>query len=419
MLTRGRRPAVTALVLASALLMSACTGDAKPAVTPPASVAIGLLVPTSGPNAQLGQQATLGARLAIEVVNRDVPSKPLPLPLGPGVGLRGGTKLTLLTGDTASAPERIEKEATKLVDDGAVGLILADTIDVAQTTSRVADFLGVSLVDSLTTSDTFSESNRAGHFRIQPTDRHLVNTALDLLYRYKGTNGQVKRIVTASGAPGGELGKEVASLKNSIEDLSQSSGYEVAGKDHVLPLTGSEAGQPNGQVQKGDAVFAVVTSPAEASAANDLAVKLKGIASVIALGPGVAALDGVKNPTALRASGWSNEFATRNPTAQVIGAMFEQAFHTKLTEVAADAFMATLTLAMAMDQAGDYTKQAVRNSVQQLTLPATQTIMPWNGVRFDGTGVNQLAAGVVEQRTQNGYMVIQPAELSITQAPNL
>jgi branched-chain amino acid transport system substrate-binding protein len=54
----------------------------------------------------------------------------------------------------------------------------------------------------------------------------------------------------------------------------------------------------------------------------------------------------------------------------------------------------------------------VRNAVQALTLPVTQTIMPWNGVRFDGNGVNQLAAGVVEQRSPNGYLVVHPAELA-------
>ncbi|WP_433052317.1 ABC transporter substrate-binding protein [Dactylosporangium sp. CS-033363] len=400
--------------------MSACTGDAKPAATAPASIAIGLLVPTGGPNAQLGQQATLGARLAIEVVNRDIPTKPLPLPLGPSVGLHGNTKLSLLTSNTDSAPEKVDKEATKLVDDGAVGLVLADTIEVTQVASRVAEQLGVSLVDALSTSDGFGTNSRTGHFRIQPTDRREVGAALDLLYRYRGTPNQVKRIVTAAGTPATPaLTEEANLLKGSIEDLSLSAGYEVPAKEKVVPLTGSEAGQPNGLVVKGDAVLAIVTSAAEASAANDLAVKLKGTAQVIAIGPAVSALDGVKNQTALRATGWSNEFATRNPTAQVIGAMFEQAYHTKLTEVAANAFMATMTLAMSMDQATDYSKQAVRNSVQQLTLPATQTIMPWNGVRFDGNGVNQLAAGVVEQRTSNGYMLVHPAELAITQVSSL
>ncbi|MFG2038242.1 ABC transporter substrate-binding protein [Dactylosporangium sp. NPDC048998] len=418
MLTRGLRPAVTALVLASAFLMSACTSGDTPRSSVPATIAIGLLVPTSGANAALGQQATLGAKLAVELVNRDIPAQPLPLPLGPGAGLRSGAKLTLITGNTDSAPEKVEKEATRLVDEGAVALVVADTIDVALPAGRVTDLLGVSLVDALSTSDTFGELNRIGHFRIQPSDRRMVSTALDLLYRQRG-GGQYKRIVTAAGSPAGPLADEAAALKNSIEDLSLAAGYEVAGKDHVVPLAGSEAGQPGGLVTKGDAVLAIVTSAAEASAANELAIKLKGAAPVIAIGPAVAALDLVKNPAVLRASGWSNEFAARNPIAQVVGAMYEQAFHTKLTEVAADAFMATLVLAMAMDQSVDYSKQAVRNAVQQVKLPATQTIMPWNGVRFDGNGANQLAAGVVEQRWPNGYLVIHPAELAATPTLNL
>ncbi|MEV8511194.1 ABC transporter substrate-binding protein [Dactylosporangium sp. NPDC051484] len=418
MLTRGLRPAVTALVLASALLMSACTGGDTPRSRAPATIAIGLLVPTSGANAALGQQATLGAKLAIELVNRDVPAQPLPLPLGPGAGLRNGTKLTLITGNTESAPEKVEKEATRLVEEGAVGLVVADTIDVALPAGRVTDLLGVSLIDALSTSDTFGELNRIGHFRIQPSDRRMVTTALDLLYRQRG-GGQYKRIVTAAGSPAGPLADEAAALKNSIEDLSLAAGYEVAGKDRVVPLTGAEAGQSGGQVTKGDAVLAIVTSAAEASAANDLAVKLKGTAPVVAIGPAVSALDLVKNPTALRAAGWSNEFAARNPIAQVVAAMYEQAFHTKLTEVAADAFMATLVLAMAMDQSLDYSKQAVRNAVQQVTFPATQTIMPWNGVRFDGNGANQLAAGLVEQHAPNGYLVVHPAELAATPTLNL
>src|SRR5205085_864274 len=99
-----------------------------PVATTPSTVAIGLLVPTSGANAQIGQQATLGARLAIELVNRDVPAQPLPLPLGPGAGLRNGTKLTLITDDTEGAPEKVDKEANRLVHDGAVGVVVADSI---------------------------------------------------------------------------------------------------------------------------------------------------------------------------------------------------------------------------------------------------------------------------------------------------
>jgi branched-chain amino acid transport system substrate-binding protein len=406
---------VTALVLASALLMTtACTGSDNPAPKAPATIAIGLLVPTSGNNAALGQQATLGAKLAVELVNQDFKDLPLPLPLGAGAGLRNGTKLTLISGNTESAPEKVEKEASRLVSEGAVGLVLADNIDVASPAGRETDLIGVSLVDALSTSDTFADLNRTAHFRIQPSDRQMVSTALALLYRERDATTQFKRVVTASGGATGVLGDEIASLKISIEDLSLAAGYEVGGKEKVVPLAGPDAGQPDGMVVKGDAVVAIVTNAAEAAAANELAVRLKGTAPVIALGPAVAAFDGIKNAQVLRAAGWSNEFAGRNPIARVIGGMYEQAFHTKLTDVAAASFTATMVLAMAMDQVGDYTPQSIRSAVQQISLPATQTIMPWNGVRFDGNGYNQLAAGIVEQRQPNGYQVIHPLELAAT-----
>ena len=45
-------------------------------------------------------------------------------------------------------------------------------------------------------------------------------------------------------------------------------------------------------------------------------------------------------------------------------------------------------------------------------MPATQTIMPWNGIRFDSTGSNQLASSVIEQQTGSGYQVVYPNELA-------
>jgi branched-chain amino acid transport system substrate-binding protein len=67
-----------------------------------------------------------------------------------------------------------------------------------------------------------------------------------------------------------------------------------------------------------------------------------------------------------------------------------------------------------MDSVADLSPPVIRNAVQQLSLPATQTVMPWNGIRFDGSGYNQLAAGVIEQHVPNGYQVIHPIELAAT-----
>ena len=39
-------------------------------------------------------------------------------------------------------------------------------------------------------------------------------------------------------------------------------------------------------------------------------------------------------------------------------------------------------------------------------------IMPWNGIRFDANGQNELAAGVVEARGAADVQVIFPRELA-------
>ncbi|MEV4517825.1 ABC transporter substrate-binding protein [Dactylosporangium sp. NPDC049525] len=417
----GRRPAVAAFAAAvsvTALLLTGCTGKGDPAPKLPATLAIGLLVSTTGPNAAIGQQAQLGAKLAIEMVNNDVKDQVIKLPLSAGVGLRNGVKLSLVVGNTDSAPEKVEKEASRLVHDGAVGLVLADTLDVAAPAGRETDTIGVALVDALSTADTFVDLNRAAHFRIQPSDRQMVSTALALLYRERDSSSQFNRVITASGKASGATGDEIASVRTSIEDLSLAAGYEIGGKEQIA-FDADGAGDSD-FVEKGDAVFAIVTNPQEAAAAAELAGRLKGKAPVIAFGPGVGALDAIKgNNQVLRASGWSGDFAGRNPVARIVGAMFEQAFHAKMTEVAAAAFTATMLLAIAMDSVTDLSPPVIRNAVQQLSVPATQTVMPWNGIRFDGSGYNQLAAGVVEQHLPNGYLVIHPVELAATPTLNL
>ncbi|GAB3863890.1 type 1 periplasmic-binding domain-containing protein [Dactylosporangium cerinum] len=412
----GRRPAMAvfaAAVSVTALLLTGCTSKGSPAPKIPATLAIGLLVSTTGPNAAIGQQAQLGAKLAIEMVNNDVKDLPINLPLSTGVGLRNGAKLSLVVGNTESAPEKVEKEASRLVHDGAVGLILADTLDVAAPAGRETDTIGVALVDALSTADTFVDLNRAAHFRIQPSDRQMVSTALALLYRERNGDSQFSRVITASGRASGATGDEIASVRTSIADLSLAAGYAIGDKEQIT-LAADGAGDSD-FVKKGDAVLAIVTNAQEAAAAAELAGRLKGKAPVIAFGPGVGALDAIKgNNQVLRASGWSSEFAGRNPIARIVGGMFEQAFHTKMTDVAATAFTATMMLALAMDSVADPSPPVIRNAVQQMSLPATQTVMPWNGIRFDGSGYNQLAAGVIEQHVPNGYQVIHPIELAAT-----
>jgi branched-chain amino acid transport system substrate-binding protein len=83
-----------------------------------------------------------------------------------------------------------------------------------------------------------------------------------------------------------------------------------------------------------------------------------------------------------------------------------------MTEAAAETFTATITLAQAINAAGSLDPQRVRTALLSLNVPGRDTIMPWGGIRFDQTGQNVQAAGLVERVTRDDARVVFPPELS-------
>jgi branched-chain amino acid transport system substrate-binding protein len=408
-LTLRRRSVLGLVALTPVLLASACTGTGQPAAAQPGTLSIGLLTAMTGVGASGGQDAIRGATLALDIVNNVYPQ--IPLALGPGQGVRGGIKLTLSVGDTQGAAEHVDEQVTKLVNGGAVGLVLVDNTEVAQTAGRRIDILGVALIDALSTADLFADLNRSGHFRIQPSDSADIGTAIDLLYRERAHKRTIQRVVVVTGSGGPP--EQSASIADTASGLAANAGYTVTEK---LPL-GGDAANLDSQINNdnADAVLVYVGSAQDAATAADLAARLKGKIPVIGYGPGADVLDAaprVGQSTMLRVSNWSGEYARRNPVAYSVSQLYEAKFGGKFTEIAADAFTATMTMAVSVSEAKGPTAADVRSAVQQLQIPATQTIMPWGGIRFDSNGNNQLGEPVVEQHTSAGFQVVGPAELS-------
>jgi branched-chain amino acid transport system substrate-binding protein len=400
-----RRSVLGVLALAPVLLVEACTDAAKPAAAQPGTLSVGLLTAMTGTGSSSGQDAIRGATLALDIVNNVYPQ--IPLALGPGAGVRGSIKLTLAVGDTQGVAEHVEEQVSRLVNGGAVGLVLVDNAEVAQTAGREVDILGVGLVDGLSTEDLFADLNRSGHFRVQPSDSAGIQAAINLLYRERARKHQVERVTVVTGADA------TGSVAKTVSSLATNAGYTVVDS---LPL-GTDAANVETQVTgvKADVAFVYVGTAQDAATAADLAARLKGNVPVIAFGPAVDLLDvapRVGQSTVLRVVNWSGEYARRNPVAYSVSQLYEQKYGAKFSEVAADAFTATMTLAVSIDGAKGTAAADVRSAVQQLQIPATQTIMPWAGIRFDSNGNNQLGDPVIEQRTGSGFQVVDPAELS-------
>ena len=102
----------------------------------------------------------------------------------------------------------------------------------------------------------------------------------------------------------------------------------------------------------------------------------------------------------IRSTSWSIEAAERNPAAQAVTALYQRRFNSPMTEAAASAFTAVMTVAQAINNAGTLDNQRIRSALLSLDVPGEQTIMPWAGIQFDETHQNALAQSLIEQYHQ-------------------
>jgi branched-chain amino acid transport system substrate-binding protein len=412
-----RRVAIFSAVvfLGCAPLMAGCTKQSHPAKAP-ATVTIGLLTATSGDAAAADRPAVQGAELAVDIVNATHPE--LSLPFAPSAGLSRGTKLVLATGDTKGDPAIGGPATDRLLREShPAGLIVADATEIAKAVGQHSEDAATPLIDAGFSADALGAMDRQWYFRTGPTDQMLLSTALDAVRQTAAAStgagdpaaGGVRKAVILDGAS-----RPLAGAPG-LPDLAQTHGLAVAGRVPVNPGSDSatELADKIGNL-KPDVLVALVGTEQEAGLVNDAVQKLKNNVAVVALGAGVGGLGtGLRN--VLRVVTWSSDFADRNPVARAVNQIYQQRYGTTMNDLAAGAFTAVLTMAVAIDGAiagGGPDAVRVRAALRQTDLLATETIMPWDGIQFDAGGQNPLAAGLVEQRNGNAFQVIFPRELA-------
>jgi len=412
------------------VVATGCTagwGRRSTVTTPhPASVTIGVLAPLSGPSAQAGQQELQGAKLAATLVNTHS-QVPLPLATSTGMPGLGGARLQLVAADTASLPTQGAAQAARLVtDQRVVGLVGAYDAAVTAAASARTERLGVPFVNGDTPAGYLTELGEGWLFRTGPTDRRLGATVLSMLTSTLAANRATAGSTAGSTAGGtrGGLGVVYADndTGNGLLAVLQTLASEADDR-----ITTAAAFLPGGDVHPAlehviathpDALLLAASTPADAAS---LLAALPGARHphpqgqpgatatlTVAMGPGFTAQVLLHATTATggpvgvaRSAPWSLGFAVRNPAARAVAAAYQRQFGVPMTDVAAGSFTAVLTLAQAINQAASTDPQRIRVALLGLDVPGRDTIMPWDGIRFDETGQNALAAGLIEQPTTN------------------
>jgi branched-chain amino acid transport system substrate-binding protein len=410
--------AAAVVVLAAA----ACTSQQRDnGAAGVAEVRIGVLAPLSRENKAAGTDAVRGAQLAAALVNGEEGPIRLAGVGTAGVGGLGGAKVAILPADTRSDPQFGADEGARLVDrEGAVALVGAYDADVTDLASKRSERLRVPFVNGDTSADFLTENGLDWFFRTGPEDRTFGEAFFSALQQ--ASPGRKVAVLYADDQPS----NVIASL---IRELATEGGYQVAGGGNGFRFQPSRGGRPADpapaitqvRAQAPSAVFLVASKPDDATQA------IRTFGALNYTPPGILAFGaGFVEPTVLQAAGrdglgllysaaWSREVASRNPAAKPVMDLYEARFSAPMTEVAAGSFTAVLALVRAIDQARSVDPQRVRAALLNLDIPGRDTIMPWDGIRFDVTHQNAGAAGVIEQAVQDTFRVVFPAELAADQ----
>jgi branched-chain amino acid transport system substrate-binding protein len=413
-LTSGMRrwPAGRLIIAGSILALSACTAAThQPSAV--SEVRIGLLGRFSDSGGGAGQEGARGAQLAAEIINQ---TRSVPVPLaGAGLPGLGGAKIRVIQADTRGGLDQPQpaKQATSLATQGVAGIVSVDSATSTALASERTERIGVPFMGAVATADFLTERGLDWFFRTTPTDTMLAQAGLGVL-------GQRE-------SPAHKLGVVQANDDNSNEAVIALQGLAAQAGASVLPPAGFKSGSVPDQVRPAidqvrggnpDTVIAVAAEPGDASTLLTADVSAGGQQPVsLAMGPGfnvqtIRQAIGTAGTGLLHTTAWSQDFASRNPAANAVASLYQRRFNAPMTEAAAETFTATLTLAQAIDAARSVDAQRVRTALLSLDVPGRDTIMPWGGIRFDQTGENTLAAGLVEQVTATSARVVFPRELA-------
>lgn len=411
--SRGRILAVAAV--SAMLAVSACsTSGADGGGSDVTEIKIGTPLPLSGPNAPLGKDALQGAELAADILNNGLPGLKLPLANDKGVPNLDHAKFKIVSADTQGKPENGASAVNHLVNDEEVH-VLAGALEsgVTKTAAQQAERLQVPFVTSISSSPALTQQGLKWFFRTGPTDVTYAQSFFGLLDEQKKKDIPADRIAllymnNTFGTDAAKVAKSLAESNN--KQIVADVPFDPAATDLTSQLQNVRAAEP-------DTVF-VVAYPPTATLFINATRQLDYVPpAVMAFGAGFidagfieSAGDGLEGMS--RRVAWSEDLGSRNPAAKIVADEYKKRYGAPLTENSARVFTTIMALAQAVNNARSVDPDQIRAALTALDIPGRDTIMPWDGIKFDDQHQNTGARAVVEQRLNGVWKVVYPKDVA-------
>lgn len=405
--------AAVSAVLAASLAACGSSGSSRPGSSGGTitSVPIGVISELSGQSASSGLDTLRGAQLAVQIINDGSPGIS-PFATAKGLPNLGGAAIKLYPMDTQGSPQTSAAEVNQLVSADHVAAIEGSysSADTAAA-SAVANRQGVPFVNAVSSAVSLTQRGLKWFFRVGPTDLTFAQQMFALIKQDGGNSIHTIAILHTNDTYGDGVEQVTKQLAASdgygvVADI----GYDATSTTDLTPqVTAIRAAHP-------DVVF-------DSSYTTDAVLLMQTMNRLnyspkMLLGYGAGFSDPTFLPTlkslakgVMSRAAWSEEIP--NKASQAVAAMFQKEYGRPMTENSARSFTATMTLAIAINNARSDSPDAILSALESINIPGKDLIVPWAGVRFDADHQNVEATGIVQQVQGNRYNVVFPAPYAV------
>jgi branched-chain amino acid transport system substrate-binding protein len=400
-----KRPWLLSAALAALIFSFSATLPANAANV----VKIGIIWPLTGNAAAAGQASKAAVEVATDIVNNAHPELgDLPLAKGAGLPNMGGAKLELIFTDHQGNPSLAQQLATRLITQDKVNVLMgAYQSSCSFTATAVAERYGIPFMVGESAAGNITGRGFKWVFRGTPIASDYARTYMRFFADMKKQGKTINSIAIVN--ENTDYGTSVA---NAIEAEAKKANIPVAIRIPYSASTTDVTAQVLQLKEKKPDVVIFISYTADAI------LYMKTMKNLDYKPPMVIGDDtGFSDPSfipavadiaqgAMNRSAWA--IGKPGSVTYKINEMYKKKTGRDLDDTSARNMQSFFALADALNRAGSTDPEKIRVALTQTDLKPDQLMMGYQGVKFDKTGQNILAATYLIQLHGKKYQLVWP-----------
>jgi branched-chain amino acid transport system substrate-binding protein len=366
-------------------------------------ILLGALIALTGPNSAWGQRTWRGFQLACDLVNEQG-----------GVASLGGAKLKYVVADTESKPELATSQVEKLIRQGAVAIIGTNQSPATIVATQITEQAKVPFVTSTDADPIITTRGFKYVFRTAPTIERFEDDLLKAIRAAADAAGDkpTKLAVLSENTITGQSSVKIA--KGLAEkygfELVDTATYDATRTQNFTPYIAKYKGQGVevliGHNRPNDAILITRSM-------RELNFNPKAYGGLIGGHISNEYLDAL-GPTAdnvLVSAPWSGDINI--PGLDKISQAYKARYNEPLDGTGAGGVIALAAIWSGLEKAASADRTKLRDAMAALDVPSGERMLIQPGaLKFDETGENAKASGVVMQIKNKTFTTVAPADVA-------